>query len=571
MDIRGKTCLLLGGTGQVGLAVAQQLFAQEPSAVVISGLGDDEVAEAVESIKTYATGETKVLGVAGNVFMRSAHRHATPRTILTSQSIQKAMIADVLGQLSRDIVERSLLYELFSTYKPALVVDSINTATAVAYQNIYKSGAELTNFLEAGDDEAIREALPRLLATLSVPQLIRHVQILWECMLRFGTETYLKVGTTGTGGMGLNIPYTHGEERPSRVLLSKTALSGAHTMLLFLAARTPGGPAVKELKPAALIAWKAIGFGPVCKRRRPIPLFDCDVARALPLEEGATFNYAELSCGVDTKGVLEAPFIDTGENGVFSAEEFKAITLLNQMETITPEEIAEAALWEIQGRNSGRDVVGALDSAIMGPTYRAAVLRQEALAQLADLTKHHPDNVGIAFEILGPPRLSKLLFEGYLLRRCYGTVTAVADLNPGAAALALERVVSSDPNLRRQALSVGVPILLPGGDRLLFASRGNADHDWETKPWTVTDAVVDRFAENEWIDLRAENMDRWSARARRFLKLLVRCKPENGSAAVADVPKHLIDCDENGQALLDPGHMVGWLFSHEDKGGRMKR
>ena len=51
---------------------------------------------------------------------------------------------------------------------------------------------------------------------------------------------YLKVGTTGTGGMGLNIPFTHSEDKPSRVLLAKSAMAGAHSMLLFLLGRTAG-------------------------------------------------------------------------------------------------------------------------------------------------------------------------------------------------------------------------------------------------------------------------------------------------------------------------------------------
>jgi hypothetical protein len=42
-------------------------------------------------------------------------------------------------------------------------------------------------------------------------------------MVKAGTGAYVKIGTSGTGGMGLNIPYTHSEEKPSRVLLSKSA------------------------------------------------------------------------------------------------------------------------------------------------------------------------------------------------------------------------------------------------------------------------------------------------------------------------------------------------------------
>ena len=67
-------------------------------------------------------------------------------------------------------------------------------------------------------------------------------------------------GTTGTGGMGLNVPYTHSEESPSKILMEKTAVAFAHTGLLYLMARTLGGPAVKEFKPAAMIGYADIGF-----------------------------------------------------------------------------------------------------------------------------------------------------------------------------------------------------------------------------------------------------------------------------------------------------------------------
>ena len=71
--------------------------------------------------------------------------------------------------------------------------------------------------------------------------------------------------------MGLNVPYTHSEEKPSRVLLSKSAVGGAHSMLLFLMARTPGAPITKEIKPAAAIAWKKIAYGPISRASRADP------------------------------------------------------------------------------------------------------------------------------------------------------------------------------------------------------------------------------------------------------------------------------------------------------------
>src|SRR5260370_33094512 len=60
--------------------------------------------------------------------------------------------------------------------------------------------------------------------------------------------------------MGLNIPYTHREDKPSAQLITKTAVAFAHTGLLFLMARTAGGPIVKEIKPGGMIGYADITF-----------------------------------------------------------------------------------------------------------------------------------------------------------------------------------------------------------------------------------------------------------------------------------------------------------------------
>ena len=96
--------------------------------------------------------------------------------------------------------------------------------------------------------------------SLSIPQLILRTRLVNRALTESGVRMYLKVGTTGTGGMGLNIPYTHGEERPSPQLLNKTAIAFAHTGMLFLMARTPGSPIIKEVKPAALIGYRGVDY-----------------------------------------------------------------------------------------------------------------------------------------------------------------------------------------------------------------------------------------------------------------------------------------------------------------------
>src|SRR5207244_4137078 len=164
---------------------------------------------------------------------------------------------------------RSFLYQLLMKYRPDAVVDSINTATAFAYQDVVKSAQELLALAAAGKVD--RAAVERHVLVLPTPQLIRHVQLLVEALRRAETGAYVKVGTSGTGGMGFNIPYTHSEERPSRTLLAKAAVAGAHSLLLFLLGRTPGAPATIEIKPTATIRWREHRVRPTRPKGRAAP------------------------------------------------------------------------------------------------------------------------------------------------------------------------------------------------------------------------------------------------------------------------------------------------------------
>ena len=77
--------------------------------------------------------------------------------------------------------------------------------------------------------------------------------------------------------------------------------------------------------------------------------------------------------------------MNTGENGWFAHGEFEAITALDQMEIITPEEIARATVQELIGRKTGTDVIAAIDASIMGPTFKGGLVRQVALDRIAQL------------------------------------------------------------------------------------------------------------------------------------------------------------------------------------------
>jgi hypothetical protein len=410
----------------------------------------------------------------------------------------------------------------------------------------------------------LRESLETLLVTDYVPQLIRHVQVLYLGMLKAGTGAYVKIGTSGTGGMGLNIPYTHSEERPSRLVLSKSALAGAHSLLLFLMARTPNGPIIKEIKPAAAIAWKRIGFGEILRGGQPVSLHDVATADAEPLVAGRAFRPLDPSRGKPTGESLKSVFVDTGENGIFSLEEFSTITTGEQMEFVTPEEIADAVARELLGGNTGHDVINALDNAVMGPTYRAGLMRHWALEKLRALEEKHQVR-SVAFENLGPPRLSKLLFEAHLLRRAFSTMDRVRASGASDLSARVLRELEGDAALRREIVSIGIPILLPDG-RLL---RGP---ECKIPPVTaaadareVTPEHVESWAAAGWVDLREGNMARWKDRFDRI-------RAEMDGIPRADTSSRFLRDRQfwGEEGRIQPGKVVGWIFATEEQGARMK-
>ncbi|MGQ0715139.1 MAG: short-chain dehydrogenase [Gemmatimonadaceae bacterium] len=541
MELRDSTVLLLGGAGLVGSAVARRIAEHRPRRLVITALTRAEAAAASGELS--AELDVPLEALWGDIFLPADLAERSRAELMRDPAARRRMIDDMLRPASASLDE-NLLFRWLTTIRPDAVVDCVNSATALAYQDAFASGARLLDAAKRGG--ANEEEVERHLLTLPLPQLIRHMQTLFEGLRRAGTKAYVKIGTSGTGGMGLNIPYTHSEEKPSRTLMSKSAVGGAQSLFLFLLGRTPGAPATIEIKPTAMIGWREIGYGPVRRGGRPVELVDCE--NPLPIADAFTPN---ASGWTNTGRSLESVYINVGENGVFARDEFETVTALGQMELVTPEEIADAVVMELTGRPTGKDVVSALDGATFGPTYRGGYLRSMAIAGLRALEEEHGVR-SVAFEMLGPPRLTKLLFEAYLLSRLYPSVRALAHADPACAAIDCEQLVRErEPTIRRQMLSVGLPILLSNGEHVLRGQKVAVPPDGRG---------VD-IAPRGWVDLRPSNLELWVRRAHEVAA--VARDPRTGSSARWTA----IDPD----AAIEPARMAVWVFEEEDEGYRIKR
>ncbi len=562
MQVNGSKILILGGFGLVGSAIAHELMKHNPKQIIISSLKQSEAESACDDFrKEYPdAGENCFVPHWGNIFTRTEWKDLNWGEVLSDTKYRKEAINDIFNPLDNELLVNSTLYSVLMEHKPDIVFDCINTATIIAYQNVYSNTQSVKNKIDDGN--ITNEDIEKLISSMYMPQLIRHIQILQKSLDKANSKFYLKIGTSGTGGMGLNIPYTHSEERPSRVLLSKTAVAGAHSLLLFLMARTPNGPIIKEIKPTATIAWKKIAYDTVMRKGKSIPM--CDMPYDKAYDIGNQFDIDKKVDIIDKGKVFKSVFIDTGENGIFSKGEFKAIGSLGQMEIVTPQEIAEYAVYELLSGNSGHDLIQGLDAFTLGPTYRGGMLYNRAIEKINKLEKDNNTN-SIAFEMLGPPRLSKLLFEAYILKRTIKAMNNISDYKASEISNMAEELIKNDDEIRSEMLTIGLVILLSDGKKYLRGFDVKVPSGLD-KLININQKNIDKWCKDAWIDLRPENFQLWQNRIKEVIKQANKISTDDTSSRYT----YTNDYWDNFETI-DEGKLAAWIFEFEDKGWRWKR
>jgi len=557
--------LILGGAGLVGTQVVRHIVRSlQPRRIVVASLFEHEAVAACKSHEREFGESVSFVPAWGNLFVPTDVAEVPRREILASAGHRRRLLEAVYDDFTTAYKDNHLV-RLIRLHRPEVIVDAVNTATGLSYQDVFDGVAKVRSWLgEGGFNASGTDDLETFLLSQSVPQLIRHVRFVHRATREYSTKVYLKIGTTGTGGMGLNIPYTHSEDRPSKVLLAKNEAAFGHTGLLFLLARTPHAPIVKELKPAAMIGYRAVKVRTVSDRHGNSHLF---APHQLVLESGAELALRENDKGYERTGELEIPVVDTGENGLFTRGEFAAITALGQMEYITPEEIARTVVLEIRGANTGQDIISALDASVLNPTYKAGLVRGVALRDLDSAEKEVTAAGGvpsIALGRLGPPELSKLLFEAALLKQVYdGSMTAITGDERTAAKVATLLAKALGPSgVGRSAPSIGIPVLMPDGVTLMRGPRINVpERKGHVTSATLSPADIDKWAKKGWVDLRPANITRWRERIGAMRQ--ARSDLRHAGSAAANIHSFMSD-------RFELGEVVAWIFNNEMEGFRIK-
>lgn len=185
----------------------------------------------------------------------------------------------------------------------------------------------------------------------------------------------------------------------------------------------------------------------------------------------------------------------------------------------------------------------------------------------------------IALGRLGPPLLSKVLFESHILKLHFGGeygLKKLANCDPAELSLELTTRVLKASNLEQYVIesgtpsvaslvciapTIGIPILL--GENMILRGPNITDpepagHDSTFK--ISSQDQIDQFARRGWIDLRPRNLQVWKERAFHIL---------------AEPPVHAKDTScltglhyGSGSRELNPAMLASWVIAGELHGQR---
>ena len=137
--------------------MARRLLRESPRRLILLSLKREEAEEAVAALAPEAAG-VALEPAWGDVFAFAEVKDRPRREIYADPALRARLIESIVEPLSEAAAARYFLYQLVTAKRPDVIVDSVNTATGIAYQDIYKTSRLAYQALQQGAD--LRESSP---------------------------------------------------------------------------------------------------------------------------------------------------------------------------------------------------------------------------------------------------------------------------------------------------------------------------------------------------------------------------------------------------------------------------
>lgn len=473
-------CILFIGTGQIGKAILNKIVEDNPRKIIVHNLTKHESDMVCEKYMSLCP-KIEFISSYGNIFMPYELKDLNNKNLYEES---ENIINYFYNEINQSILEHSTIVTLIKKYKPSLIIDAINTATVLG--NAYNPEYNLKCYKKSPLDCA-----KKIMVDDYTTKLINFIYSLKYGIETYHVKKYVKVSTTGLGGMGINMPYTHGDNPKmnlSSALMGKISASGVLHQLLWNLAHTMGNN-ISLIIPGTFVGYDSVKSEPIETDKGL--LYRRNLPKSYNLLEQDRIIYNETM----TKDFLEFPVVRAGENHVYSKLELNVLTAIGQMEGITKEEVANKVIDCINGKSS-HDILVALDNAMLNPTY----FGREMIYDINHNFEKHKYQFGIATGNLGVT-LSKKLYELYLIKRAYSTIEELRKSKIDDIVMKVNQQL--DKSIIEEAITLGIPVLDYNynfyiGDYSLYPSANDENN--------INESNIEKWSKIGWIDLRKKNI-----------------------------------------------------------------
>ena len=172
--------------------------------------------------------------------------------------------------------------------------------------------------------------------------------------------------------------------------------------------------------------------------------------------------------------------------------------------------------------------------------------------------------VSVALGRLGPPELSKLLFEAHLFKYAYKNMQNSSSNARSPEVIAQDLVAAlEDSGVLHTAPSIGIPVMMPDGKTILRGPRINVPElmGHGTSVSLTDKDSIEKWIRKGWIDLRPKNITIWIDRFQKMIQ--ARAILRDMGSASASIRTFMGD-------YFEIGEVVAWIFNNELGGYRVK-
>ena len=165
--------LILGGAGLVGLQVCRQIImTMKPKRIVVASLFEHEAITACQQLEEEFGTEIVFTPEYGNLFVPTHLAHSSRSALINDARNRRTLLHSLYDDFNTAYAQNHLV-QMIQRHQPEVIVDCVNTATGISYQDVFDGAAKVREWI---GEEGFSDAGIQDLEALFQPLLQDHNQ-----------------------------------------------------------------------------------------------------------------------------------------------------------------------------------------------------------------------------------------------------------------------------------------------------------------------------------------------------------------------------------------------------------